>query len=264
MIKNMNKEYQHMINTKMLQNCDFSYRHYFGILNFAKEKFKIGPIKEFEKLRNEKKFMILRHDVDFSLEYALFLAKNENKIGVRSTYFILLQGNHYNALSIKNVKIIKQIHGLGHEIGLHYDSYLIKSKKLLNSRIRKLSDILENIIGEKVVSIAQDNPSILKGVNARDSSDFLDAMNPDLLKNTTYLSDSGQNWREGCACKHINKINNLYLLIHPIWWSEKSNKREDILQKFQDHDIKKTFNRHKNIQKNLQSYIQKLKDGTIK
>jgi hypothetical protein len=244
-------------------NCDFSLRHYFEILDHAVSKYKIGPLKEFEKLRKEEKFVILRHDVDFSLEQALLLAKKENERGIRATYFILLQGMHYNALSKENIKIIKKIFNFGHEIGLHYDSNFTRSKLSFNLRIKKLTEILENIIGEKIISVAQDNPSISQGVNARDSPEYFDAMNPNLLKNTTYFSDSGQNWRRGCACNHINRYNNLYILTHPIWWSEQPTSRENALLNFIKYDMVKTLKRHKKIQDDLHAYIKGINDGTI-
>ena len=245
-------------------NCDFSLRHYFEILDYASSKYKIGPLKEFEKLRKEEKFVILRHDVDFSLEHALLLAKKENERGIRATYFILLQGMHYNALSNENIKIIKKMYNFGHEIGLHYDSNFTKSKLRLNLQIKKMSEILENIIGEKIFSIAQDNPSISHGINARDNTEYFDAMNSSILKNTTYFSDSGQNWRRGCVCNHIDRYNNLYILTHPIWWSEKPISRESTLLNFIKYDFVKTSKRHKKIQSDLHLYIEGISNGTIK
>jgi len=44
-------------------------------------------------------FFILRHDVDYSPAAALDLADQEARRGVRSTYFLLLNGLYYNMLS---------------------------------------------------------------------------------------------------------------------------------------------------------------------
>ena len=101
-----------------------------------KKEFTIGTIGEYEKLRKSKKFLILRHDVDFSLDYALKLAKKEAKNEIKSTYFILLHGEYYNPFDKKNTKIIKEISNLGHEIGLHYDTDFfqnhLKKKVIIN------------------------------------------------------------------------------------------------------------------------------------
>jgi hypothetical protein len=245
-------------------NCDFSYKHYFDIIQHAKKKFKIGPVNEFESLKQAEKFMILRHDVDYSLEKALNFAKKEKEMKIQSTYFILLEGIYYNALSIENTKIIKKISDLGHEVGLHYDSNNIKSKTFLEVRIKKLLDVLENIIGKKIVSIAQHNVSISLGVNARDNSEYYDAMNKDLLNNTNYFSDSVQNWRKGCVCRHIDEYDNLYVLTHPIWWSERSDSREQILQRFEKDNMHKTIMRHKKTKNDLHNYLQNIKNEIIK
>ena len=68
-----------MEDKKMKFNCDFSYRHYLEVLNYAKKTYKIGPIRDYNSLKKNKKFILLRHDVDFSLIHALELAKIEAK-----------------------------------------------------------------------------------------------------------------------------------------------------------------------------------------
>lgn len=40
--------------------------------------------------------VILRHDIDMSLHKALTFARLENRISIRSTYFVLLSSNFYN------------------------------------------------------------------------------------------------------------------------------------------------------------------------
>ena len=127
--------------TKIIKNCSFSLEHYFEVLITLKKEFTIGTIGEYEKLRKSKKFLILRHDVDFSLDYALKLAKKEAKNEIKSTYFILLHGEYYNPFDKKNTKIIKEISNLGHEIGLHYDTdffqnHLKKKLKVLEMKLK--------------------------------------------------------------------------------------------------------------------------------
>ena len=46
-----------------------------------------------------KKSVILRHDVDNSLEKALAFAQYEQQFRVKSTYFVLLTSNFYNIAS---------------------------------------------------------------------------------------------------------------------------------------------------------------------
>ena len=144
----------------MIKNCDFSLKHYFDVLVSLKNEYAIGTLKEFERLKKSKKFIILRHDVDFSLEYALELAKKESEHKIRSTYFVLFNGEYYNPFDNKNSKIIKEISDLGHEIGLHYDtSFLPKSSRKEIEIIKKEINMLEIITHKKIISVAQHVPS---------------------------------------------------------------------------------------------------------
>ena len=65
-------------------------------------------------------YIALRHDIDFAPEYSLQMAQLEHAAGVSSTYFVLVDGLFYDALRTDIVRQIRQIHALGHEIGLHF------------------------------------------------------------------------------------------------------------------------------------------------
>jgi len=62
-----------------------------------------------------KRAVILRHDVDILAYSALQLARLENELGVKGTYFF--RTTKYSFIP----EMIKQIAGLGHEIGYHYE-----------------------------------------------------------------------------------------------------------------------------------------------
>lgn len=66
-----------------------------------------------EKVRG--KYVILRHDVDLSPHFSLEMAKLENELNIRATYFfrIVPESNQ--------PEFIKSIADLGHEIGYHYE-----------------------------------------------------------------------------------------------------------------------------------------------
>src|SRR2546428_703298 len=70
----------------------------------------------------DRRVLMLRHDVDFSLAYALKMAAAEQAMGVRSTYFILLYNDYYNPLAPGGRRLVEQVAAMGHEIGLHWDS----------------------------------------------------------------------------------------------------------------------------------------------
>ena len=64
----------------MISKCDFSLRHYFDVLDNAKNNYSfIGSFRDLEKAKKKDTFIVLRHDVDISLEQALKIAKAEAK-----------------------------------------------------------------------------------------------------------------------------------------------------------------------------------------
>ena len=98
----------------------FSYDEYKEIISLIQEYL---PIVDFNDVidNNLDKYCVIRHDVEYSLDRALQLAKLENELNVKSTYCIQVRNNIYNAISDKNIEIAKQINDLGHEIALHQD-----------------------------------------------------------------------------------------------------------------------------------------------
>jgi hypothetical protein len=65
-------------------------------------------------------YIVLRHDIDFAPGYSLELAQLECDAGIRSTFFVLVDGQFYDPLQTNVIRQIRQIHALGHEIGLHF------------------------------------------------------------------------------------------------------------------------------------------------
>ncbi len=98
--------------TKLLVawQCNFTLKHYFEVLDYAKEKYSICPVKEFPKLKKKERIIILRHDVDLSLHHALKMARAEAEHGLRATYFVMLRSQFYNVLSEENLpKFVRKI-----------------------------------------------------------------------------------------------------------------------------------------------------------
>ena len=207
-------------------NCGFNLEHYFHTLELAKTQgYKIKTVSE-SKLVAKKKQIILRHDVDFTLDYALKMAKAEHEHGIHSTYYILLRDDYYNPLSKRNIKIIKEITNIGHEIGLHYDSRFSTS----NAKLKNELNILGDLIDKKITTIAAHTPNAIKAetgkgyiddeINLQELGIIESKYNIDGIK---YISDSSRIWREGCMCQNIGKYNNLQILTHPVWWVNNTN-----------------------------------------
>lgn len=64
-----------------------------------------------------KPFVIIKHDVEDKPEKALRLSKIEHGFGIKATYYV----HSFFLCKPRHVAILKDIVGLGHEVGYHYD-----------------------------------------------------------------------------------------------------------------------------------------------
>lgn len=92
--------------------------------------------------------VILRHDIDMCVEKAVRLAEIENKLGVRSTYFVLLTSGFYNVFSSDTKRQLCRILDLGHDIGLHYDETCYDDSDIVK-HISEEATVLGNVVGKK-------------------------------------------------------------------------------------------------------------------
>ena len=101
---------------------NFTFSYYKNTLKLAlKKNYSFLLCEQHSYIPKVDKLIIMRHDIDFSLENALKFAQIENDLGINSTYFIRLHSKYYNPLELKNYNIIQNIKKLGHEISLHQE-----------------------------------------------------------------------------------------------------------------------------------------------
>lgn len=112
---------------------DFTYDGYIGLIDLLKSKGYI--FSNYVNCHEFDKTIIMRHDVDMSLNKALEFAKLEYDNNIKSTYFVLISTNFYNVFSKESRDILNEIRALGHDIGLHFDEkkYNINNFKDLES-----------------------------------------------------------------------------------------------------------------------------------
>jgi len=70
----------------------------------------------FELKEKPQSFCIVRHDVDRKPLNALGMARLEHSLGVRASYYFRAKRHTFDA------DVLKEVSGLGHEIGYHYES----------------------------------------------------------------------------------------------------------------------------------------------
>ena len=212
---------------------------------------------------NEKdKCVILRHDVDFDLHKAVEMAEFENKHSVKSTYFVLISSDFYNAFSKDCSDCINSIMDYGHEIGLHFDEvrYPEASGNLdvISDLILEECYTLQKIVHKPISTVSMHRPSrfllesdlIIPGVVNSYSKEFFNGFK--------YLSDSRRRWREEpervitCNC-----FNRLHILTHSFWYNnQESDLRSSIFKYIADSKYK-TYNNFNNNITNFESILLK-------
>ncbi len=235
-------------------SCNFSISHYQEIIrNFQKDH---QFIFFDQAKKTQGRFVILRHDIDYSLKKALKMAQIDKSLNIKATFFILISCPYYNLFEIKSLAIIKQICLLGHQIGLHYDGAMIENLNISPQIFLKNTvKYLEKIIQTKIAVLAQHNPAETKKIIL--PTGYLDAYSTQFTHNIKYLSDSCQKWHDGCLCRMSEKYPQLQILIHPYLWSEKSLKldqlrRQVTKEKIQEFKDWERFFKKMNIQRNRQ------------
>ena len=140
----------------MANLSDFTYDSYRALLQTLKTN---GyRFCFFDECDNGKK-CILRHDIDFDIKKSLELARIENKLGAKSTFFVLLKTNFYNPISKSSIDMLKEIVKLGHCIGLHFDEKSYDDNCDVVRLIKTESDILEKALGFPIRCVSMHRPS---------------------------------------------------------------------------------------------------------
>lgn len=209
---------------------NFTYVSYAKMLSLLRENHYI--ISTYEDFQNSNKCVILRHDVDFCLEAALRFAELEYKNGIRSTYFVLLATDFYNLFHKKANDLIKEIRGLGHYIGLHFDetNYSISNKEELVHYVEKEVSLMSQALEMDIKSVSMHRPSkwLLEADVQFDS--VINSYSKLFFHNFKYLSDSRMYWQED-VYKTIqsNSFERMHILTHPIWYGEEERTIKDII-----------------------------------
>ena len=133
-----------MTNREKYRFDDFTFDNYKRLLQLAREQ-GFQFIFHKDEFVESRKDIIWRHDVEFEPDLALKMAQIEHKEGVVATYFFQLHCPYYNILEPYYRDVFYQIKGLGHHIGLHFDSayWGINDENQLGHFIRLDKEYLE-------------------------------------------------------------------------------------------------------------------------
>jgi hypothetical protein len=188
-------------------NCGFDLDHYAEILQAARDG---GYRFAFFDPPFEAGTVVLRHDVDLSLDAALAMAELEAAAGAGATYFLMTRSEFYNLDSPSGAEALEGLRNLGHRVGLH----------------AVWPDVDRDERFDPVLAWHNPDPEYMR----EPVVGFANVMEAPWAD--VYRSDSNQHWRQGCPHEELaaGSFERLQLLTHPeIWAYPGSTMRETML-----------------------------------
>jgi hypothetical protein len=178
-------------------SCEFDVTHYGELLDAAQAGGYRFATFEAEPKAGD---VLLRHDVDLSLEAALELARLEHERSAHATYFLMTESVFYNLDSQQGRETTRELRSLGHAVGLH----AVYPRASRDDRF------------DAVVAWHNPDPEYVH----EPVSGFVNVMQPPWFTKGKYRSDSNQHWREGCPHEELRAgaFEWLQLLTHPEIW----------------------------------------------
>lgn len=192
----------------------------------------------YESQEGMDRVVILRHDIDYCLNKAVKMAELEQASGVRSTYFVLLKSSFYNLLAAENLRLLKRIKELGHDIGLHFDElsytneYYDEHGGIRNVILEEVK-LLEQVSGIAVNSVSMHRPSRKTLESDIDLSPVINSYGKYFFKGFKYVSDSRRRWREDVdGIIASAEYDRLHILTHAFWYNDKEKDLRSSLEEF--------------------------------
>jgi hypothetical protein len=154
--------------------------------------------------------LLLRHDVDLSLDAALRMAEVEAEADAAATYFLMTRSEFYNLDAPSGERALERLRELGHRVGLH----------------AVWPHVDHDARFDPVVAWHNPEPGYMREP-VRGLVNVMTAPWADV-----YRSDSNQHWRRGCPHEELRAgaFERLQLLTHPeIWVYPGTTMRETML-----------------------------------
>jgi hypothetical protein len=171
--------------------------------------------------------VLWRHDIDYSLDHALTLARIEAQRGLRATYFLLLGSPYYNLFSPAAREQVRELVALGHWIGHHFDPEChagLQSPGSLEAALAEERGILANLARAPVDVMSFHNPAF-SGALAMDRDELggmINVYGARIRGAYVYCSDSFGYWRHTPLHEVLAQppSSMLHILTHPVWWRQ--------------------------------------------
>jgi hypothetical protein len=196
-------------------SCDFSLAHYRELLQAAGAGGYRWAGFDRSPAAGD---LILRHDVDLSLEAALTLAEVEADEGAWATYFLMTRSVFYNLASGEGERTLARLRELGHRVAHH----AVYPHVDLDDRF------------DPVVAWHNPDPEFMRS----EIPGAVNVMREPFFDREHYRSDSNQHWRRSCPHDALarGEPDWLQLLTHPEIWAFDGATMRESMESFLDAD----------------------------
>ena len=193
-------------------SCDFSLVHYRELLQAAKEGGYRWAGFDRPPAAGD---LILRHDVDLSLDAALAVAEVEAAESAWSTWFLMTRSVFYNLTSSEGERAISRLRELGHRVAHH--------------ALYPHVDLEERF--DPVVAWHNPDPDYMRAPIAG----AVNVMEPPFFEPEHYRSEQ---WRHGCPHEPLarGEFEWLQLLTHPEIWAFAGSTMRESMESMLDAD----------------------------
>ena len=211
----------------------FSLEHYKQII-FELMNNDLIPTTDWRDIAS-KNTLLIRHDIDFSVDFAHELAFFESELGIRSTYFLMLTSNMYNLISSENQRLVKSIIKLGHKVSIHFDPTAHETLEKFEHEKR----LFENIFNVEVDIVSIHRPGPFLDNNNVSLNGIPQTYSDKYFRKMKYLSDSGGRDVVPLISDYLcgDRSQGLHLLIHPIWWVSKGKNPTEKLNFWRENNL---------------------------
>ncbi len=176
------------------------------------------------------KHLILRHDIDNSIEQAMRVAKVDAEAGCSASVFLRVHARGYNLMDLPSMARIREMQAFGHEVQLHLEGGIneVVGGTNLESADRQRT-VFEAAVGKPLGGFSLHEPARMGGIafgnellnHWSDTVRYHSYEERFMMPSLKYLSDSSGNWREGHFALWVDKVPVLQVLTHPFWWFDK-------------------------------------------
>jgi hypothetical protein len=200
--------------------CTFELDHYEELLDAATSG---GYRFAFFDEAPQRGDVLLRHDVDLSLEAALRMAELEADAGVGATYFLMTQSVFYNLASPEGLRALNRLRELGHGVGLH----AVWPGAELDERF------------DPIVAWHNPDPNYM----SEPLNGAVNVMQAPYFDPDHYRSDSNHQWRHGCPHEPLarGEFEWLQLLVHPEIWVYPGSTMRETMSSMLDAERERRF-----------------------